>query len=409
MTGPTPPAARASLPRRRVLAIVALVVVPVMLAALAGEIALLFRERRVMRPMGGAPFTVFRPDNRLTVLRLRKAGTPFYPFVGPYQFGFRTHPAADPHSMLFPLSGISTTPTQLCAADGQEVRYVSDEHGFANPPGAWNGPLELALIGDSFVQGFCVYTENQIGTGIRRAIPRTLNLGVVGAGPLIELAILREYAAPLRPGRVLWFFYEGNDVEDLTIETNSPLAAYFDRNFSQRLLARQDSIDLVLRRFADSTLAAEVRLNPLLSELAGVFVLRRVRAAMGFVAANAPGMSSRREYPALERVLLMAKREVADWGGEIIFVYLPDYHRFDSRVMSFAGWVHNNNEVHRRAVGAARAAGMPVIDVSAAFTADPNPRRFWTSPTSHYGPEGYEMVVRTVLQALDSASRPHPQ
>ena len=96
-------------------------------------------------------------------------------------------------------------------------------------------------------------------------------------------------------------------------------------------------------------------------------------------------------------------------GGEIIFVYLPDYHRFDSRVMSFAGWVHNNNEVHRRAVGAARAAGMPVIDVSAAFTADPNPRRFWTSPTSHYGPEGYEMVVRTVLQALDSASRPHPQ
>lgn len=394
--------------RRRVLAAAALVVVPVLLAALAAEIALLLRERRLLQPMGRYATSPFRPDNRLAVLRLRKAGNAVYPFVGAAQFGLRVYPTTGQRSVLFPLSGISTTLTQLCVVGGLEVRYVSDEHGFANPPGGWNAPVDLALIGDSFVQGICVYPESQIGTGIRRAVPRTLNLGVVGAGPLTELAILREYVAPLRPRRVLWFFYEGNDVEDLAAEKISPLGAYLDSAFSQGLVARQDTIDSVLRRYGDSMLVAEIRNTPIRRELPGLFLLPRVRAAMGFVAANAPGMSSHPEYPTLERVLIMAERLVAGWGGEITFVYLPDYHRFDGSVMTFAGWVHNNSEVHHRAVAAARAAGMSVIDVSSAFAADPNPRRFWPSPRSHYGPDGYDLVVRTVLDALPPTSAPRP-
>lgn len=35
--------------------------------------------------------------------------------------------------------------------------YDSDKHGFNNPKGIWAGEgLEIAVVGDSFTQGFCV-------------------------------------------------------------------------------------------------------------------------------------------------------------------------------------------------------------------------------------------------------------
>jgi hypothetical protein len=265
--------------------------------------------------------------------------------------------------------------------------------------------VPLVLIGDSFVHGICVNEENQIPTGIRRVVPGALSLGMVGAGPLFELAALREYAAPLRPPRILWFFYEGNDVEDLAREKISPLRAYLDPGHTQDLPRVQDSLDNVLRDFADSVLAAGIQLTPLRKELKTIFLFRRVRLAVGFLAANASGKSAHPEYPMLEEVLLAAAKEAASWGGEITMVYLPDYHRFKRSAMSFAGWVHDNDEVHARAVGAARAAGIQVIDIAAAFAADPNPRRFWPTPLSHYGPDGYALVTRTVLSALADSAR----
>ena len=372
------------------------------MAGLVAEVALLMRERRALKPMGGQLITPFTLGNRAAVLRLRKEGTPAYPVVGPSQFGLRKYPVAEPGSVVFPLGGISRTMTHLCAADGREVRYVSDDFGFANPRGLWSRPVRLVLIGDSFVHGICVPEQSQIPAGIRRIEPATLSLGIVGAGPLAQLAMLREYAAALRPARILWFFYEGNDVEELAAEKISPLRAYLDSGYSQGLSRLQDSIDGVLRRYADSVLATGVRLPPIRNELPELFLLPRVRLAVASVAANAPGMSAHPEFPLLEKVLLAAQRETSSWGGEIVMVYLPDYHRFDRTTMTFAGWVHNNDEIHRRAIGAARAAGMRVIDVSASFAADPNPRRFWPTPTSHYGPEGYELVVRTVAEALST-------
>lgn len=51
-------------------------------------------------------------------------------------------------------------------------------------------------------------------------MPRTLNLGMGGIGPLHELAILKEYGSVVRPKVVLWVYYEGNDLADLSHEKN---------------------------------------------------------------------------------------------------------------------------------------------------------------------------------------------
>src|SRR5207253_2124342 len=120
---------------------------------------------------------------------------------------------------LLPLGGISNRLTVFCNEAGDYVKYRSDEHGFNNPPGIWSdGKAEIAAIGDSFVQGTCVPTDQPLVGVIRTEYPGTLNLGMSGNGPLLELATFEEYVTTVKPRIVLWFFFETNDLTDLAAE-----------------------------------------------------------------------------------------------------------------------------------------------------------------------------------------------
>ena len=384
---------------RRLKLAAALIVLPALLAVVAAEVALTIHERRPAHIVNGHVVAPFPSENEATVLGLRRHGVEAYPFVAPQQFAFRGYVRSNEMREIFPLSGISRTPTELCNEGGRDIVYNSDEHGFNNPFASWTGRrFDLALIGDSFVHGVCVRAEDQLANLIRREIPNMLNAGVLGAGPLSELAVLREYVSSTKPRIVLWFFYEGNDIEDLTKEENSPLSRYLDSSYRQGLAEKQFAIDALLRAYADSVLGGVATTTPSLGP--GILRLPLVRKAIGMVAANVPDLEVPSEYALLERIFRLAKTEVGSWGGELLVVYLPDYHRFDRRVLAYSGYVHNNAEIHEHAAAAARNAGIKMIDVAEAFATDPNPRRFWPKPTSHYGPSGYSLVARTVLVSI---------
>jgi hypothetical protein len=386
---------------RRAALLSVVIAVPLVLAVIAAEAFLALRERRPAHLLGSHVVTVFPGENEQTVMNLRRNGTTAYPFVGPQQFAFRKYPRVREGVELFPLAGISRVATEMCNEAGLDNVYQSDEHGFDNPFDVWEGrQASVALIGDSFVHGVCVSPEHQLATLIRNAIPATFNFGVLGAGPLTELGVLREYIAPLKPPIVVWFFYEGNDIEDLAREEESPLERYLDPAYSQHLAAHQPQIDSMLRAYADSVMTGPTVMTPGAADIPEMLTLPRVRKAIGMVAANIPRESAAREYATLERVLESAKSEVSGWGGRIYFVYLPDYHRFDRRVLAYAGYVHNNGEIYRHAMDAANRAGLDVIDVSSVFAADRSPLRYWPRPGSHYGPNGYALVARTVLTGI---------
>jgi hypothetical protein len=82
---------------------------------------------------------------------------------------------------------------------------------------------------------------------------KVLNLGQGGSGPLIELGILGEYALPLRPKRVVWPFYEGNDFINLTNELGVDLLVrYLDEPAHQssgndRTKSRQAFLRLIVQ------------------------------------------------------------------------------------------------------------------------------------------------------------------
>ena len=81
-------------------------------------------------------------------------------------------------------------------------------------------------------------------------------MGRSGNGPLMELAELREYAELVKPKKVLWLYFEGNDLKgDLQGEKLNPiLMQYMEDGFSQNLINRQKEVDSRLREYVDSRL-----------------------------------------------------------------------------------------------------------------------------------------------------------
>jgi len=125
---------------------------------------------------------------------------------------------------VIPLGGISRRPTILCNEAGEYVTYDSDEHGFNNPKGLWSaGASDILIVGDSFAHGACVPSDKSFGALLRQRYPKTISVGYMGNGPLVELAALAEYGPFLKPSVVLWCYYEGNDLLDLRNERNSRL------------------------------------------------------------------------------------------------------------------------------------------------------------------------------------------
>ena len=110
------------------------------------------------------------------------------------------------------------------------------------------GPLQVALLGDSFTHGACVPREASVAGRVRAAFPATLNLGIDDTGPLHQLGIFREYAVSLEPQFVVWNWFEGNDLRDLRRNLIwAPLRAYLRTNAPFGLRNRQADIDRTLR------------------------------------------------------------------------------------------------------------------------------------------------------------------
>jgi len=94
-----------------------------------------------------------------------------------------------------------------------------DHNGFRNDKDLQRA--DIALIGDSFVEGLTVPYDELTSSLLTRLQGQVVaNLGQSAYGPQQELIILKRYALSLRPRTVIWMFSEGTDLDDVV---------YYDR------------------------------------------------------------------------------------------------------------------------------------------------------------------------------------
>lgn len=346
------------------------------------------------------------PRSRTEFVRdRRQGGERIFPHLSAPQLLAREAVATAEGSILPLAPGVSRASIALCNEEGEFVVHRSDEYGFHNPLGLWGKATEVdvLLIGDSFVHGACAPAENTLAALLRRRWPSLLNLGVSGAGPLFELAVLREYGPEIQPPIVLWFYYEGNDPFDLSVERNDGrLLRYMEAGFSQDLRHHQSTLDNAMIGLLDSIIeggsAPEALMGtaPKWSAVLSVATLSAFRSVTGLGLRLPTRADPIAMFPA---VMAEAKKTVASWGGQLFVVYLPAYARYHL-------WFSHSLVGRSEVLGTLDSLAIPVIDLDSAFRAEDSPGSLWLHPAGHYSDRGNTLVSRVVLSEVTQDPSP---
>lgn len=391
----------------------------------------------------GKPFDARRPLD--VVNDLETEGTITFPFISPSNF-VDNMPLSQGKS-LYALSGISNAKTVYCNELGEFIIYDSDRYGFRNTSEIWNEPpMQVTVVGDSFAHGACVPDKSTIAGVIRANYPKTLNLGASGNGPLSTLATIKEYVAPVTPKVVVWVYFEGNDLGDLQKESkNQLLMSYVEDNFSQNLNQRQIEIDQARFEYLDNV-------EQDLTDTAELFKARRpmmfwasvrlyqVRKLLGltFEQENQPPAEPQQKKTKKERdvyrarimpprlsgessisyqeektpppdlgdnyqanlelmykILQDANYFTQSWGGQLYFVYIPDYIRYSAEPPA------EDTMGRTDILKMVKTLDIPMIDLYPVLKAEPDPLALYPfRMDGHFDEVGYELIGKTILERI---------
>ena len=316
---------------------------------------------------------------------------------------------------IFPLTGLPNRTIVSCQEDGIWSIWDSDRHGFNNPDWVWDkSPIDWLLIGDSFANGACVQRGNDLAARLRVLTSFTIaNLGINGNGPLIELATLIEYASALRPKLVFWLYFEGNDLTDLSKESSSGmLNQYLAPNTSQDLIKRQPEINRVLHEFLrkrkppyEQRRHEQAQSMPNEKKIqnydeSGIIRLWHIRSYLKQFPQliNEASTPNNIKYAELREVLKKANSIVSEWGGKLIFVYLPMKKRYEYRSYLRPALMQPSDVLQTVA-----ALDIETVDLtSELFDLEKQPLKLFArgKRATHYNAVGYDKVARKLLDLV---------
>lgn len=292
------------------------------------------------------------------------------------------------------LSGIPGTNVLLCTPGGNIVGYSADRYGFANDDKIYDDQVDILIVGDSFIEGFCLEPELSLVGQMRQQGLQTAGMGIRGSGPLIELATIGRYGPILKPKKVVMAFFEANDWENLEKELNHQwleAALLNDADFGSPIQPEADlsRIEMELRK--DS--ASEVKVADL---------FKRTKIVRNFLALHLTGTSLGLIYPKVHKdnpryveILTRAKQITEQWGGQFSLLYIPQTDRFRGVFsMDFA-----IDDLRHRVLEAASEAGIEVLDLVPVLHGEKKPARFY-APDGHFSEEGARFVATWLADNL---------
>tara|TARA_Y100000996_G_scaffold406963_1_gene383988 strand:+ start:243 stop:1646 length:1404 start_codon:yes stop_codon:yes gene_type:complete len=304
---------------------------------------------------------------------------------------------------IYPLGGISNSPTLHCNESGYYSTYTSDRFGFNNPDHVWEKKIDFLLIGDSFTHGACVDGGYDIASNLRVFYTgkNFINLGMGSNDSLLMYSTWKEYGEKLKPKNLLWLHFENDIVELNTWGKNNELALkYFYEDLNQNLMSHQNEIDEKIKEIVEleyhkninenkenfQNIKPTVSISNLKNTIRNILFLRGIRTLVGFNNVN--------EYdPLFLDILIKTKREVNSQGGRLIFVYLPSWERYKFKLLNKSSLYHKKkilNEVGK--------INIDIVDLDALyFKNHPDPLSLFPFRTrGHYTVDGYKNISKVI-------------
>ncbi len=294
---------------------------------------------------------------------------------------------------IFYLSGISNSKTIYCNENGYFSIYQSDRFGFNNPDDEWDSnQIEFLLLGDSFTHGACVNRPDDLSSVLRILSGKNvLNLGYGGNGPLTEYATLKEFF-PKNVKKIVWVYFEGNDLSNLNNELNNPILLNYlnNINFSQNLKNKQDKLDNILIEETQNEIKktkSKVTLSFKIIKFLKIFETR-TQVKLFIKTFNRKYFNP--DFESFQKILKLAKKFSEENNSEFYFVYLPEYSRY------FDGNYNNKNKV--KIIKILKSLNIKLIDPDEKiFKKEKNPLKNYPFEMSgHFTVKGYNKIAELI-------------
>ena len=315
---------------------------------------------------------------------------------------------------LVPLSGVSNKLTITCNENGYFATYKSDRHGFNNPDKAWDeNNIKFLLIGDSFVQGNCVNADYTIGAKLRKYSKKNvLNLGYNSTGPLEQYATLREYLSKVKPKIIIWFYFEGNDIQNLeqalSVET---LKKYLiNKRFTQNLVGKQNKIDNLLNKKLRTTYEIEKKRK---NKIKWMFneKLTRTEIYISYLKLSAVrkmtidaftyqlAIQKKGVPKEFKEIMILSKNLARENNTRFYFVYLPEKKRIQKNNS------HKNLKKYflkNKIMNTVSALNIDTIDISKIIISKKIEidSIYPFTNYGHFNEKGYDLIAKLVLDSI---------
>ncbi|WP_165245308.1 alginate O-acetyltransferase AlgX-related protein [Paludisphaera soli] len=325
-----------------------------------------------------------KPDQRL---RLR--------FEGSDRHGLRDAPPATPYTCDVTLDGL----------------------GFRNPPGL--EAADVVLVGDSFVEGLQVGDDELISTKLAERMGAPVaNLGRTGYGPRQELAVLDRHAAGFRPRACVWFFYEGNDLQDLAayesdrervkaLRPESPRRAWYGRSF-----VRNAAGWLTRSSARDATVPARERAGAFRDDQGASTPIYFSCGVHEGDAEAVPGRAKPETMARLKEVFAEAEALCRARGIELVVAFVPSKFRVYRDLCAFEagspcpGWPVD--DLPNAVAKAAREASPAIefVDLTPRLHAEAEAGKLVYLPDdTHWSADGHQVAALAIAERLDDRER----
>ena len=262
---------------------------------------------------------------------------------------------------------------------------------------------DFVLLGDSFVHGACVDSENTINSQMSKISAskfnkkiNTINLGYSGNGPLLEYATLKEYIKKTKTKKVLYFFYEGNDLDNLYFEIKDPLLKkYLNYSFEQKLVNQQSKIDLV----DNNLLKEEAKKQDLI--LYDFIKLRKLRSLLAKVFDKKSNIEnfkkSEKSHQIYGEILVNLKKLTESQNAKFYFIYLPYISRFSDSNYD------PNYEIYSKIMKMVKELDIRYIDLleQAKLQNEDPLSLFQLRKHQHFNEAGYKFAAETIIEEIN--------
>ena len=308
---------------------------------------------------------------------------------------------------LFPLSGISNKETILCNENGYYAIYNSDRYGFNNPDNVWDSSeIDFLIIGDSFAQGMCVNeTDNFSGNLKKLTKKNVINLGMSGNGPIRELASIREYMPIINPKKILWFYYEGNDLSDIDDEMKNEILYkyYTDTTFIQDLKNKQINIDKKMFDKMHQKMGEDYETRKVMNysyylRFIKLYTLRNYFKSILLNKKNE--INDIKKVSELKKILLSTKKFLEEESdAELYFIYLPAHARYSN----LSKINDKNLFLYDEVIKMIRELNINLIDVNkGVLKKSKSPLSFFPFGMSgHYSVYGYKTISEFIVNNIN--------